>query len=81
MADYRAVANENQGSFNNPRQKMWCVQRRGFQGWSIEIITNSFDEAKNVAKQILVQGGLYTSIDRIMVSEIVPMDAIVTPIV
>lgn len=81
MADYLAVGNENQGSFNNPRQKQWCVQKKGAYGWSIELITNSFDEAKNSAKRILAKGGMYTSIDRIMVSEITPIDTIITPIV
>lgn len=77
--NYLAVANDNQGSFNNPRQKQWCVQRRGDYGWKIELITNSFEEAKNKANDLIRSGGEYMNINRVMVMEIVPIDIVITP--
>ncbi|EJP6472796.1 hypothetical protein FDG09_06910 [Clostridium sporogenes] len=77
--EYQAVASNNQGSFNNPRQKMWMVQRRSEVGWRIELITNSFEEAKDKAKFLLDSGGLSMNINRVVVAEIVPIDNIITP--
>ncbi|APQ76834.1 hypothetical protein EXM36_07780 [Clostridium botulinum] len=77
--EYQAVASSNQGSFNNPRQKMWMVQRRGYYAWEIELITNSFEDAKDKARFLLDCGGEYMNINRVMVSEIVPMDNVITP--
>ena len=79
MADYREVANENQCIFNNPRQKTWCVQRKTDYGWKIELITNCFDEGKSKVKELLGAGGMYTSLDRVMMSELVPIDIVITP--
>ncbi|AVQ45677.1 hypothetical protein [Clostridium botulinum] len=76
---YQAVASSNQGSFNNPRQKMWMVQRRSDYGWRVELITNSFEAAKDKARFLLDCGGEYMNINRVMVSEIVPIDNVITP--
>lgn len=76
---YQAVASDNQGSFNNPRQKMWVVQRRSNNGWRIELITNSFEEAKEMANDLIRRGGMYMNINRVMLSEIVPIDTVITP--
>jgi hypothetical protein len=79
MATYSAVTNENQGSFNNPRQKMWAVMNLISSNWQIVLITNCFDEAKNTCRSILNAGGVNAGIDKIMVVEIVPIDTVVTP--
>lgn len=79
MSSYTAVTRENQGVFNNPRQKTWGVFKLGSSGWSIEKTTNCFPEAKEEARKILNRGGEYCSIDRIMVVEIVPIDTVMTP--
>lgn len=79
MATYSAVTNANQGTFNNPRQKTWAVMSMGMYGWSINLTTNSFDEAKGQARQLLNRGGEYMNINRVMVVEIVPIDTVITP--
>lgn len=76
---YSAVTNTNQGSFNNPRQKMWGVLQNASSGWTIVLITNCFDDAKEQVRKLLNTGGQYTSIDRLMVVEIVPIDTVITP--
>lgn len=75
---YSAVTNTNGGTFNNPRQKMWGVFHC-CPYWTLVLTTNSFEQAKEQARQILNAGGTYTSIDRIMVVEIVPIDTVITP--
>lgn len=79
MAQYRSVSNINQGTFNNPRQKTWGVMSEGRNNWSIELTTNSFEEAKEKARQLLSSGGQYMDINSIMVIEIVPIDTVMTP--
>ncbi|KEH92312.1 hypothetical protein [Clostridium massiliodielmoense] len=78
MANYKAVTNLNQGIFNSPRQKMWAVMNNSM-GWRIELITNSFDEAKEKAREFINKGGSCMSIDSIMVVEIVPIDTVISP--
>lgn len=78
MSTYSAVTNSNQGSFNNPRQKMWAVMQNDY-GWVIKLTTNSFQEAKEQARQLLNTGGYNISINGIMVVEIVPIDTVITP--
>jgi hypothetical protein len=79
MAKYSAATNENQGSFNNPRQKTWAVITLGSSGWGIKLTTNDFNEAKELARITLNKGGMFTSINRIMVVEIIPIDTVITP--
>ncbi|WP_315114574.1 hypothetical protein [uncultured Clostridium sp.] len=78
---YNGVSNANQGIFNNPRQKMWAVfiYNRAVYGTSslkLEYTTNSFDEAKTYARGKLNNG---VKIDDIIVTEIVPIDTVITP--
>ncbi|AKA70122.1 hypothetical protein [Clostridium scatologenes] len=75
--NYSAVMNTNT-SFNQPRQKTWVVFHNA-PFWTIKLITTSFAEAQSKAKEILSTGGVFTSIDRIMVCEIAPLDFIMTP--
>lgn len=75
--DYSAVTNAN-STFNQPRQKMWVVlQQAPF--WTLKIITPSFTEAQSKVKEILSGGGIYASIDKIILCEIVPIDFAMTP--
>jgi hypothetical protein len=76
---YSAVSNTNQGSFNNPRQKTWATMQLGIYGWSIALSTNDLEAAKAKAGELLKAGGMYMSIDRVMVVEIVPIDFVMTP--
>ncbi|MCD3223835.1 hypothetical protein [Clostridium botulinum] len=77
---YRSVYQENQGIFNNPRQKMWMVMYyysgENSSGWAIDLFTNSFMEAKTKANELLKTG---TRLDRIVVSEVVPIDNVIVP--
>lgn len=78
---YSAVSNTNQGSFNNPRHKMWATMQFGMMGWSFAYIGNDFEQAKKTAGALLKAGGMYMSIDRVMVVEICPIDFMMTPTV
>lgn len=77
---YEPVYFNNQGNFNNPRQKMWAVWKysRGeySSGWSLVNTTNCFIEAKNIANDLL-RGK--TMLQDIIVCELVPIDSIITP--
>ncbi|WMJ80979.1 hypothetical protein RBU49_01630 [Clostridium sp. MB40-C1] len=77
---YQPVYHNNQGVFNNPRQRVWSVwyyyTSEYSSGWAISLITNSFDEAKQKANELLRNG---TRMDRIIVNEIVPIDTVITP--
>lgn len=79
MANYYAIANTNQGTFNNPRQKMWGVMTLGAAGWGISLTTNSFDEAKEDVRNKINAGGMFMNINRVMLVEIVPIDTVITP--
>lgn len=76
---YNPVASINQGIFNNPRQKTWAVMHKGSTNWTIQLITNSLDEAKAKVRSLINSGGMYMSIDRVMIVEIVPIDTAITP--
>ena len=77
---YKPVYQENQGIFNNPRQKMWMVMHyysgESSSGWNMDLFTNSFSEAKAKANELLRTG---TRLDRIVVSEVVPIDNVIIP--
>ena len=81
MSNYLAVSNTNQGSFNNPRQKTWAVMQSGVYGWGITYMGGDFEYAKKIYGDILRAGGMYTSIDRVMILEVVPADIAITPTV
>jgi hypothetical protein len=81
MATYKSVSNSNQGVFNNPRQKTWATMNMSATGWVIALTTNDFDAAKQKAADLLKAGGIFMSINRVMVVEIVPIDTIITPLV
>lgn len=76
---YKSVYNENQGMFNNPRQKMWGIFHSTTSGWRPEIFTNNFDEAKDKFREILHSSSQYSGIDDIVLCEIVPSDTILVP--
>ena len=80
-SSYSAVSNPNQGTFNNPRQKMWFTMQLGMMGWSIALSTNDLEQAKDKAAELLRAGGMYMSIDRVIVVEVVPIDFTMTPTV
>ncbi|KEH99969.1 hypothetical protein [Clostridium botulinum] len=69
---YKAVTNPNQGIFNSPRQKMWGVINEDY----IALITNSFDEAKEKAREFINKG---QTINDVMVVEFVPIDTVISP--
>ncbi|MCD3254348.1 hypothetical protein [Clostridium botulinum] len=77
---YQPVYKENQGIFNNPRQKMWMVMHYYSgdygSGWTIDLFTNSFFEAKAKTNDLLRNG---TRLDRIIVSEVTPIDNVIVP--
>lgn len=77
--DYNPVYQSNT-SFGNPRQKTWCVFHHGGT-WQPELITNSFPEAQEYAKNIIAAGGTFSGVDRVMVCEVVPIDIVMTPTV
>lgn len=78
---YSAVSNTNQGSFNNPRQKTWATMQLGNWGWDFAYLGNDFEAAKAKASELLRAGGMFMSIDRVIVVEICPIDFIMTPLV
>ncbi|EPY2277922.1 hypothetical protein ACXAT3_002674 [Clostridium sporogenes] len=80
VTQYKSVYNENQGIFNNPRQKMWGVFHN-WDGsyWRPEIFTNNFDEAKEKFREILHGNREKSGIDNIILCEIVPTDTILIP--
>lgn len=79
--NYLAVSNTNQGSFNNPRQKTWATMQMGIYGWGFAYTGNDYEAAKDKAAELLRAGGMYMSVDRVMVVEICPIDFIMTPTV
>ena len=76
MASYSSVYNTNQGTFNNPRQKTWVVMQLSQQGWGVLLTTSCFDEAKETVNNSLRHG---VNLDELMMSELVPIDSVITP--
>ncbi|NMM62370.1 hypothetical protein HBE96_06640 [Clostridium sp. P21] len=76
--NYKAISQPNT-TFNQPRQKEWIVFHSGDCGWQIKKQTSSFLEAQSEVKELLSNGGMYTSINRVMMCEVVPIDMVITP--
>lgn len=86
-AGYSSVSNDGQGSFHNPRQKTWGVfqlittssENISTTGLQLILITTNFIEVKDKVRAILNAGGISAGIDNIIVTEIVPIDTVITP--
>jgi asparagine N-glycosylation enzyme membrane subunit Stt3 len=79
-AQYYAISQPNT-TFNQPRQRTWAVIRKNDYGWQLDLESSSFSLVQRRAKQILDAGGEYTSINKVMVVEIIPIDTVITPTV
>ena len=84
MATFNSVYNNNQGSFNNPRQKLWAVliaDSNSANYWRPVIVTNDYQEAQQEAKYQINYNRWYVHnmLDKVLLVEVVPMDFVVTP--
>lgn len=77
---YKPVSRENQGTFNNPRQKTWAIWTlsvyREYVTWNIEYVDNSFVNVKNKVKELVSNG---KPLDKLVVCELVPIDTMILP--
>lgn len=87
---YTPVDSTNANTFRRPRQKIWGVFIKSFNGeyvknnWILVECTNDFKKAKLKAKQFLkyppdyTDTGNYSGLSSVIVCEIAPADLIVT---
>lgn len=80
MSTQYSSVSQTDTTFGNPRQKTWAVFQYSL-GWALKLTTTSFSEAQSYVKDLLAAGGMYTSVNKIIVCEIVPIDIVIAPTV